>query len=173
MTLYVEDRAMTVPYAALVCVVRGEVQPGRSRSRSHTPTSSSSTFRAVAPGALNEVQGSSAFQAFAAADLHFATVLWIGRIDARNFDFRMLGEPSESAVYDLDRLVDQLANMSGVRVDRAVRASSVASFAERPQMRGSAAAPVRGRDVSGDDRFDPYSRLIGEAERKLALSRLA
>ncbi len=67
------------------------------------------------------------FNAYAAADLHFATVVWLARLDARSFDFSALGMASESPASDLDQLVDVLSERSGVRVDRGVRSSSVVS----------------------------------------------
>jgi hypothetical protein len=161
------------------------VQHGRSASRSSSSGTSSATFRAVVPGStevqvFRETTQSSSFEAFAAADLHFATVLWIARIDARSTSFASIVPPSGSAAADLDRLVDELGRRASVRVDRAVRASSVASFAQ--QGGGSASTPrsvpppslgPRPKEASSDERFDPYSRIIGEAERQLLESQAA
>src|SRR5688572_3972944 len=48
MVLHLGDRSMSVPYSALCCIVRGEVQLGRkAQARTYTPSTSSSTFRAV------------------------------------------------------------------------------------------------------------------------------
>jgi hypothetical protein len=74
----------------------------------------------------------------------------------------------------LDALVDELSARSGVRVDRGVRSSSVVSVLM--QSPGGRAAPVSqaprsSREGPSDERFDPYSRLIAEAERKFAASR--
>jgi len=172
LVLHLRERTMPIPFGALSCIVRGEVHLGRVPGRSITPSSSSSTFRAVVPSSselqvFRESMASSNFEAFAAADLHFVTVQWIARIDARNFDFAALGADRESTVADLDRLVDLLATRANVRVDRGVRSSSVVSVA----FQGGAprnAPPASSRETLTDERFDPYSRVIGEAERQLA-----
>src|SRR5450432_2653808 len=174
LVLHLREREMPIPFGALTCIVRGEVHLGQVPARSMTP--SSSTFRAVVPSTsdvqvFRESVSASNFEAFAAADLHFATVLWVARIDARSFDFSALGATSESPASDLDRLVDALSARSGVRVDRGVRSSSVVSVLM--QSPGGRAAPVSQaprstREGPSDERFDPYSRLIAEAERKLA-----
>lgn len=163
LVLHLSERSMPIPHRALLAIVRGEVQVG-GRS------GSSAAFRAVVPGVGGDVlREASAMQvdAFAAADLHFATVQWAARIDARAFDFSILGDAAGGA-QDLDRLVDYLAATTGVRVDRAHRISSVASFtggvgptrAATP-MPGRAGVPRR----EVPERFDAYSRLIAEAER--------
>ena len=92
--LHLREREMAIPFGALTCIVRGEVHLGQVPARSVTP--SSSTFRAVVPGTsdvqvFRESLSASNFEAYAAADLHFATVLWVARIDARSFDFSVLG----------------------------------------------------------------------------------
>jgi hypothetical protein len=176
MILHLRERSMPVPYQSLLTIVRGEVQLGRSYGRTGGSTSSSG-LRAVAPTAadmavVRESMASASLDAFAAADLHFASELWSARIDARHFDFSLVGERSESAVQDLDRLVDGLASRAGVRVDRSLRISSVASFAARPPPMRSAtpppgSTPNRGRDGLSDERFDAYSRLVAEAERQV------
>lgn len=176
MILHLREREMPIPFGALTCVVRGEVHTGQIPSRSHTP--SSATFRAVAPNTsdvqvFRESVSASNFNAYAAADLHFATVLWIARIDARNFDFSSLGLASESPASDLDQLVEAISERSGVRVDRGVRASSVVSTLTQgaaPRSGGPSQAP-RSKESPSDERFDPYSRVIGEAERLLAQAR--
>jgi hypothetical protein len=175
--LHLREREMPIPFGALSCIVRGEVHLGQVPARSVTP--SSSTFRAVVPSTndmlvFRESLSASNFEAFAAADLHFATVLWVARIDARGFDFSALGTTSESPASDLDALVNELSVRSGVRVDRGVRSSSVASVLM--QSPGGRTAPVSqaprsSREGPSDERFDPYSRVIAEAERKLAVSR--
>ncbi len=169
--LHLREREMPIPFGALCCIVRGEVHLGHVPSRSITP--SSSTFRAVVPSnsdvqVFRESQSSSNFEAYAAADLHFTTVLWVARIDVRSFDFSALGATSESPAADLDLLVDELSARTGVRVDRGVRASSVASVLLQRGGAPSSQAPRSSREAAGDDRFDPYSRLIAEAERQLA-----
>lgn len=162
LVLHLSEREMPIPFRAVLAVVRGEVQVG-SRRR----FSSSATFRAVAPDAGLEVVSTPPIDGFAAADFHFATVLWSARIDARSFDFSILGEQSGGA-QDLDRLVDTVAERIGVRVDRASKVSSVASFTggtgparSTTPMPGSALAARK----EVPERFDAYSRLIAEAER--------
>jgi hypothetical protein len=158
-TLHLRDRQMKIPYRALVCVVEGEVQPGRVQGpeRASSPSaSSSSNFRAVAPTV-----------GFLAADLHFATVLWVARVDVRSFDFGAVRQRSVAA--DLAALSDFLAARAGVRVDRHVRHSSLAS-AEQSSARHNASWPppsLGHRTEAADQRFDSYSRYVGEAERLL------
>jgi len=174
--LHLRERQMAIPFGALACIVRGEVHTGHVPSRTVTP--SSATFRAVAPSTgdlqvFRESVSTSNFDAYAAADLHFATVLWVARLDARSFDFSTLGLASESKASDLDQLVDVLSERSGVRVDRGVRASSVVSTLQGGSFRtggGYSPAP-RSKESPSDERFDPYSRVIGEAERLLAQAR--
>lgn len=173
-TLRLRDREMKIPYRALVCVVEGEVQPGRVQSgeRGASPNaSSSSNFRAVAPTpgemlAFREAHAAPAV-GFLAADLHFATVLWVARIDARSFDFGRVRQKTVAA--DLSALSDFLAASAGVRVDRGVRHSSLAS-AEQSSARHNASWPppsLGHRTEAADQRFDSYSRYVGEAERLL------
>jgi hypothetical protein len=172
-SLVLRDREMQVPYGALTCIVEGEVQPGRPpRGMRPTPVhpASSGALRAVVP-TLGEEQAFRDAQVAAqvgylAADLHFATVLWIARVDSRVFDFgpNRLGNVAE----DLAALTNALAEKSGVRIDRAVRTSSLASFADQPApMRAQSWPPpsMRTKGEMGDHRFDGYSRLVGEAER--------
>ncbi|HXK19104.1 MAG TPA: hypothetical protein VNG33_14930 [Polyangiaceae bacterium] len=183
LTLQLRERAMQIPVAALCALVRGEAQVGKGTPRAAGSAgggTSSSTFRAVVPSS-NELQvfreghSPASFEAFAAADLHFHSVTWIARIDARSFDFRALGIAASSPAGALDTLVDRLALLAKVRVDRAARASSIASFTQQAA-KGVAAgalpplAPMsqRGKEIAGDERFDPYSRVVGEAERILA-----
>lgn len=169
LTVHLRERSMTVPYSAVLALVRGEVQIG-ARPQS-IRSSSSATFRAVVPSAADlavfrEQAVSGGFDAYAAADIHFVTVPWVARIDVRSFDFSPLGQP-EGTVQDLDRLVDVLAERTGARVDRASRISSVASFAGSAPSRvvtpppGAVAAPR-----PPTERFDFYSRVVAEAERR-------
>ncbi|HEY3253339.1 MAG TPA: hypothetical protein VGJ91_05305 [Polyangiaceae bacterium] len=173
--LHLREREMAIPFGALTCIVRGEVHTGHMPSRSATP--SSATFRAVSPSTsdvqmFRESASASDFNAYAAADLHFATVVWIARLDARSFDFSPLGLASESPASDLDQLVDVLSERSGVRVDRGVRASSVVStLLQGASARSGGPSSVPRSKESADERFDPYSRVIGEAERLLAQAR--
>lgn len=167
-TLRLKDRVMKIPYGALTCIVEGEVQPGRAAGASATSAASSGALRAVAPG-VNEMQVFREAQGnqvgYLAADLHFATVLWVARIDSRIFDF---DSKSNSVSARLAAVTNALAERAGVRVDRSVRASSLASFADQaPPMRVNSWPPpsVRSRIDAVDQRFDTYSRLVGEAER--------
>jgi hypothetical protein len=176
MLLHLREREMAIPFGALTCIVRGEVLTGHVPSRAGSP--SSATFRAVAPS-TGEVQvfresvSATNFDAYTAADLHFRTVLWVARLDARSFDFSTLGLASDSPASDLDQLVDVLSERSGVRVDRGVRASSVVStLTQTANARtGGPSHAARSRESPSDERFDPYSRVIGEAERLLAQAR--
>ena len=174
--LHLREREMRIPFGALTCIVRGEVHIGQLPSRAAGP--SSATFRAVAPSTgdlqvFRESVSTSNFSAYAAADLHFATVRWVARLDARSFDFSALGVATESPASDLDQLVDVLAARSGVRVDRGVRASSVVSTLTQGAgaLSGASAPMPRSKESPSDERFDPYSRVIGEAERLLAQAR--
>ncbi len=170
LVLHLSERSMPISNRALLVVVRGEVHIGARAPVSRVSTSSA--FRAVAPSA-NEMQvfresvGSGSFDAYAAADLHFATVAWAARIDARNFEFAPLGIATDSPAQSLDLLVELLAERIGVRVDRGGRASSLLSYASGPQR---VPTPVPGQPMSlrqgGDERFDAYSRLVAEAERR-------
>ena len=75
MVLHLREREMAIPFGALTCIVRGEVLTGHVPSRAGSP--SSATFRAVAPSTgdvqvFRESVSASNFDAYAAADLHFA-----------------------------------------------------------------------------------------------------
>ncbi|HEX6765727.1 MAG TPA: hypothetical protein VF103_09625 [Polyangiaceae bacterium] len=169
--LSLKDREMTIPYRALTCIVEGEVQPGRASAAARTGpqgSPSSGSFRAVTPG-VSEMQafreGLGNQVGYLAADLHFATVLWVARIDTRVFDF---GDERTSIASDLSDLADDMALRAGVRVDRAVKTSSVAVVGDQPPSIRSATWPpvsARIREEALDQRFDTYSRLVGEAER--------
>jgi hypothetical protein len=171
-SLVLRDREMTIPYGALTCIVEGEVQPGRQpRGMRPTPVrpASSGALRAVSPS-LGEEQAfrdtQSAQVGYLAADLHFATVLWIARIDTRAFDFGPTRSGNVTA--DLQALTNSLAERCGVRIDRAIRTSSLSSFADQPApMRAHSWPPASARikNEAQDQRFDGYSRLVGEAER--------
>jgi hypothetical protein len=183
LTLHLRERSMVVPAAALCAIVRGEAQVGnRAGGRGGgATTTSSSTFRAVVPDAsdlqvFRESAPPTSFEAFAAADLHFHSVSWIARIDARGFDFKALGIGAASPAGALDTLVDRLALLAKVRVDRAARASSIGSFTQQAARGAPVHTPVpsmpmsqRAKEIAGDERFDPYSRVVGEAERQLAI----
>jgi hypothetical protein len=165
-TLHFTDRAVPIEYGAVACIVRGEVQPGRAASRGAGSASSGSSLRAVnanEPPSTRDPQ-QSAFESYHAADIHFMTVGWFTRIDVRAVGTL----PGESSVRGLDALVDELGRRAGVRVDRGVRTSSLASFAEQSvSMRAPAPEHSRRdqRREQPDERFDSYSRLVAEAER--------
>lgn len=170
LVLHLLERSIPISARALLVVVRGEVHIGAKAPVSRASTSS--TFRAVVPSAsemqvFRESMGSGGFDAFAAADLHFATVAWGARIDARHFEFSPLGIATDSPAQSLDLLVELLSERIGVRVDRGSRASSLLSYGAGPQR---VATPVPGQPVPqrlpGDERFDAYSRLVAEAERR-------
>jgi hypothetical protein len=167
--LKLKDREMKIPYGALACIVEGEVQPGRIPGAAPPGTVSSGSMRAVSPvgpelQAFREAQQAPPI-GHLAADLHFSTVLWMARIDARVFEFGPAR--TGNVALDLANLTNLLAQKGNVRVDRNVRTSSVASFAEQPlSLRGASWPPAsqRARDAV-DARFDSYSRVLGEAER--------
>lgn len=188
LTLELAERTMRVPAPALCCIVRAEAQVGKGALRgAGLGATSSATFRAVVPDAsdvqvFRESMPPASFEAFAAADLHFHSVSWVARIDARSFDFRVLGIAAASPANALDTLVDRLSLLAKVRVDRGARSSSVASFTQQagrgitPHPHpGGPSSPMaqRAREIAGDERFDPYSRVIGEAERLLSAERAA
>jgi len=89
----------------------------------------------------------------------------VARIDTRVFEFG--DERSANVASDLAALVERIAELGGVRIDRAVKTSSVAAAGEQPVRRAASWPPVsaRLREEAQDQRFDTYSRLIGEAER--------
>lgn len=163
LVLEVPDREVHVPYQALSVIVRGEVQPGRVVTAANP---SSGSLRAVVPGAeaafVRDAQKLS-FEGYQAADLHFLEVPWIVRVGTRVLEHAGL----EHGPRALDALVDTIAERGGVRVDRGARTSSVAAFVEQPApLRSQNPAPQSLREQT-DERFDPYSRVIGEAERQL------
>jgi len=166
----VGDAEMPIEYAAIACIVRGEVQPGRTQRSS----SSSSNFRAVSPASeppSTRHPEQSLFESYQAADVHFLSVPWILRLDARSFA-TLAGD---SGVPALDALADELAERASVRVDRGARTSSVATFAEQTvSMKNPSGEPPSRREARrehADERFDSYSRLIGEAERRVRVAR--
>ncbi|MBX3126943.1 MAG: hypothetical protein KF718_09515 [Polyangiaceae bacterium] len=172
LVLHLSERSIPVPTRGLVVVVRGEVQLGSRSAPSRS--SSSSAFRAVAPSAADiqlfrESVASGQFDAYAAADIHFATVAWGARIDARAFDFSSLGLGSDSPAQNLDEVVEVLSGRVGVRVDRGGRTSSILSYLSGP---ARSATPVPGQGLhrpppgTTDERFDAYSRIVAEAERR-------
>jgi hypothetical protein len=174
MRMLLRERAMSIPLLALAALVRGEVQIGRTAVLAGSTSVSSAAFRAVNPSpadiaVFREQTAAAELEAFAALDLHFLTVPWIARVDARQFEF----EPpfaTDSPAQDLERLADALAERAGIRVDRHIRVSSVASYTGRHVKAGTATSSVPPRQSrEGDEHFDAYSRLVGEAERQLRL----
>lgn len=173
MLLELQGRSMPVPYKGLLTIVRGEVHV-RSEWRGAGPSSGNS-YRAVVPTvediqAFRESQSSVSYDGFHVADLHFATVFWTARLDARKTDFSYFGELGGSQAQKLDQVVDKIAELSEVRVDRSARTSSLASFATRPPpMRSASPIPgaVSERLTPSDPHFDGYSRLVAQAEREL------
>jgi hypothetical protein len=156
MLLGLSEREMQVPFGALVAIVRGEVHLGRNIGGDVNSTS--------------DARGPGITDAFAAADLHFATVHWVARIDARELEFPSLISPHSNVGERLDVLVDWLAQRAHVRVDRHLRTSSLGSHTAAS--RGASLIPKsgpppsrRGMPVPCDEHFDAYSRLVAEAER--------
>ena len=139
--------------------------------------SSSSALRAVAPSASDIAAfrasvSTAQFDAFAAADIHFITVPWAARIDARNFDFvPVLGEQAGAGAQALDQLVELLADRAKIRVDRGSRVSSVVSYARAAPLRSESQVSPSSqralREAPQDVQFDGYSRLVAEAERQI------
>jgi hypothetical protein len=166
------QREITVPYGALLTVIRGEVRTGKPTGR--TPSWSSATLRAVNPSAGDvaalRASGSGQFDAFAAADIHFITVKWVTRVDPRRFDFGEFGGEGQSHVQSLDRLVEALAERARIPVDRGNRVSSLASFVGLGPGRTDTPSPSSSPRIPGegpqDEQFDAYSRLVAEAERQ-------
>jgi len=169
----VKDREMPIPYGALLVIVRGEVHTG-GRPQSRGARTSSAALRAVVPTSADvaafRASGSGEFDAYAAVDIHFITVLWAARIDVRRFDFSVLGDGTAATARSLDQLADALAERARIRVDRGSRISSVASFSSAGPSRSETPAPSSAHrpmgDAPTDERFDGYSRLIAEAERQ-------
>lgn len=173
--LELRGQTMSVPTKGLLTIVQGEAIVRSERGA--TSPSSSNAFRAVVPTAqdiqaFRDMQITSSYDSFHVADLHFATVLWVARLDARRTDFAPLGIEGGSPLQKLEQAVAQITRICDVRVDRAVRTSSLASFATRPTpMRSTSpapGAPISPRDLKpppSDPHFDGYSRLVAEAER--------
>jgi hypothetical protein len=181
--LRLAEREMTVPYGALLVIVRGEVHVGRTTQAS-SPTATGSSLRpssatvglrassSVSTDVFRESRTPSEIDVFAAADLHFATVPWVARIDARELDFPEEYLDIPNLAERLDRFVDDLARRASIRVDRCVRTSSLASHTVGSPRAATPMANVVGTARRGpgpsDDHFDAYSRLVAEAERQLA-----
>jgi hypothetical protein len=174
------ERTMKIPLGALLTIVRGDVHLGRM-PLSGSMQASSQSLRAASPSTsllssnpvpmdvFREQRAPSIQEVFVAADVHFATVPWLARIDARDCEF--LGHGSDAANYAerLDRFIDDLGQVARIRVDRHLRTSSLASHTAGTQRMGTPspsgpASTRRGFSLT-DEHFDAYSRMIGEAER--------
>ncbi len=180
--LGLSEREMVVPFGALVTIVRGEVHLGRSQrgnvlgsSGQVRPTPALGPWASGNLGADNTTIGDGrnpgVTDVFAAADLHFATVRWVARIDARELEFPTMIPPQTNVAERLDMLVDWLADQAKIRVDRHLRVSSLGSQMEGTRIalsgpKGSTLAARRGTSPPSDEHFDAYSRLIAEAERR-------
>lgn len=163
LVLEVRDRKMSVPYAAVLAIVRGEVG-GLRAPVSVRATKSSASFRAVIPSAADlDARDAGRGEAYQVADVHFHTVTWVGRLDARSFDFSQVAGATGHPLRDLDLLIEELSRRSGCRVDRGARMSSLAPYALQGQRRGNTPVPGRPQDPDPDP-FDGYSRLVAEAE---------
>ena len=178
--LHVQGKDMEIPYKAMQVVVHGEVSAGSGEMRAVSSRApSSSTFSAVRPSAaeiemFRESKEPQSFAAFWAADLHFITVKWVARAHAREFDYSGLPH-GQSPAASLQSLVG-LLERADVRIDRDARHSSLKTFTNRPThaRARSLTPPVRPNAVPLsvqplDDvvtRFDAYSRLVAEAERR-------
>lgn len=180
MTLRLSERQMSVPFGALLTIVRGDVHLGRSQ-RGNTLGALAGQLRSTPPlgpwsaalsdsANMGDGRNPGVTDVFAAADLHFVTVPWIARIDARDMDFPPIVPTQSNSAERLDALVNWLANRAGIRVDRHIRISSLGShtaasrgIVSTPQ--GSSTPPRRGPSSNCDEHFDAYSRLIAEAER--------
>jgi len=178
------EREMVIPYGALLTIVRGEVQLGRSpwpstlggASGQMRSAAASTPFRSSNPvtaevSVFREPRTSGVQDVFTAADIHFFTVNWVARIDARDFEFPSSIPAHRNLAERLDHFVDLLAQRCEIRVDRSLRASSLASYTADVQRVPSQSSPPgsRRQGSSSDEHFDAYSRLVAEAERQSRL----
>lgn len=168
--LALRERDMAVEFAAIACAVRGEVLPGRVAQASSASGPSSGSMRiaaVVSEASIGREAPQSLFEAYQALDLHFLSVPWIARLDVH----ALAGSAFEQSPRGLDQLADELARKAGVRVDRTARTSSVVALAEQsaaPRALASEPPSLReARREHADERFDAYSRVVGEAERLL------
>jgi hypothetical protein len=184
--LRLAERAMKIPLGALLTIVRGDVHLGRlplsvslqtstPSLRAASTATSKLTSSPASVDVFREQRGSSIQQVFVAADVHFVTVPWLARMDARDCEF--LGQSSDTANYAerLDRFLDDLGQVARIRVDRHVKTSSLASHTAGTQrmVTPSPAGPASTRRgaAATDEHFDAYSRMIGEAERQTFVAR--
>jgi hypothetical protein len=178
--LRLAERGMQIPMGALLTIVRGEVHLGRMPlSISSQPSSQSLRAASATAGMLSsnpapgdvfrEQRAPPIHEVFVAADIHFVTVPWLARMDARDCEFP--GQSADAANYAerLDRFIDDMAQRARIHVDRSVKTSSLASHTAGNQRMAtpSPSGPISTRRATGatDDHFDAYSRMVGEAER--------
>lgn len=174
-TLRLAERSMTVPYGAMLVIVRGEVHVGRSPNVTGTGSSFGSLRPSAGGSGTQELFLESHAQAerdvFAAADLHFATVPWVARIDARELDFPPDYVDITNLAERMDRCLDDLARVAGIRIDRGLKTSSLASHTVGPPKAKTPlpgnSATVRRSQGPSDEHFDAYSRMVAEAERAI------
>lgn len=160
--LRVREREMVLPYAAVLVIVRGEAGADSRPPRSLGV--SSATLRAVGLGdaaARRDTTGRST-DAFQAADLHFHTARWVARVDPRVTDLSQIDGATGVTLPDLELLAGELGRRTGARVDRGSRMSSLASYAMQGHRAPPPTAALGAEPLP--DRFDGYSRLVGEAE---------
>lgn len=164
LVLRVRDQEMVLPYAAVLTIVRGELGL-ESRSLPRAKGSSSSAFRVVVVGADVGVSRDGAGRStdsFQATDLHFHTARWIARIDPRTADLASVPGTVGTHARDLEVVTAEIASRTGLRVDQGFRMSSLSSYVMESH-RSATPAPGSMADPHSD-RFDRYSRLVGEAE---------
>ncbi len=169
LTLQLRGREMGIPWGAVLVIVQGQAG---SADLGRGPRSSAG-LRAVNPSAaelesFRESQNNGQFDAYLAADIHFITVPWIARVDARSFDFS--GFAGTTPLEQLEACVQEVSRRANVRVDHSSRASSVNAFTSHTsRARSVTPAPSYGPGSwAGDEitpKFDAYSRLVAEAER--------
>lgn len=183
--LKMAERDMTIPQAAILTIVRGDVHLGRLPLSASIPGFSPSVRANIgAPTLLSpsapmsevfrEQRAASNHEVFVAADIHFVTVSWLARIDPRDCAFAGSGPSEANHAERLDRFIDDLAAELHVRVDRHVKTSSLASHTAGTQRLAtpSSNGPSSSRRgaAAADEHFDAYSRLVGEAERQTYLA---
>ncbi|MGE0327186.1 MAG: hypothetical protein AB7K71_21415 [Polyangiaceae bacterium] len=171
--LQLQARSMTIPWGAVLVLVQGQVSVGGDSARSR---SSSSSLRAINPSAaelesFRESLNPGQIDAYLALDIHFITVPWVARVDARSFDFG--GFPGTSTLQKLESCAAALVDWAQVRLDHGARTSSVNAFTDHssrarvmtpPPSYASPASRRIGEEPT--PRFDAYSRLVAEAERQ-------
>ncbi|HEY5962082.1 MAG TPA: hypothetical protein VIV60_36250 [Polyangiaceae bacterium] len=179
--LRLAERTMKVPFGALLTIVRGDVHLGRAplstslQLSSLSPrTQSGATSLLVSNSGPTEVfreqRSTTIHDVFVAADIHFVTVPWLARIDARDCEFSGNSSDVANRAERLDQFIEGLAAEVRIRVDRNLKTSSLASHTAGAQRTAtpSSSGPISTRrgSIVSDDHFDAYSRMIGEAERQ-------